>query len=435
MLPTFLTPTIRSKKTFLVLVLSIPFFFAFSYSQKITWETKNKGLDGRAVFSFAYGLRGEVYAGSWADEIFKSTDDGLSWKQVTFGKNAPKSSQSGNSKILSIMVDKAGVIFAGGESGVVYRSNDQGDTWSICKTAFDRSKITAIVKDSVGNIFVGTANAGVTRSTDNGQTWEIASPGFIVTSLAINQHGELFAGSQSHGVYHSADTGKTWTEMNLGLANNSIEALVINGAGDLIAGSPQGIFKLRGGEKKWVTKLSYRYAKAFTKVGSDILVMSNTSGIFFQSSDGGETWSEFIARDLSSVWMNAVVTTANNHLLVGAEVSGIFRSTDMARHWRGANDGLVNPYVIMTCRLDKRTLVAGLRMGGIFSSTDDGESWFGRGFSWQNIIAIASGSSGYTFALVDQPHARFQRSDDNGETWSFFPTRTAGMPALFPCCQ
>jgi photosystem II stability/assembly factor-like uncharacterized protein len=425
MRPTFLTPIIRSKKPFLFLVFSIPFFFAFSYSQRITWETKNKGLDGRAVFSLAFGVRGEVYAGSWADEIFKSTDDGLSWKQVTFGKNAPKTSQSGNSKILSILIDKAEVIFAGGESGVVYRSNDQGDTWSICKTAFDHPKITAIVKDSSGNIFVGTANAGVTRSTDNGQTWDIVSSGFTVTSLVINQHNELFAGSQSHGVYHSTDAGKTWTEMNLGLANNSIEALFINGAGDLMAGSQQGIFKLRSGEKKWVTKLPYRYAKAFTKVGSDILAMSNTSGNFFQSSDDGETWSQFIAKDIGSVWMNTIVTTTNNHLLVGAEVSGIFRSTDIARHWREANAGLVNPYVVMACRLDKRSLIAGLRMGGIFLSTDDGESWSHRSFSWQNITAIASGQSGYTFALVDQPHARFQRSDDNGETWSFF---NEGLP-------
>ena len=79
----------------------------------------------------------------------------------------------------------------------------------------------------------------------------------------------------------------------------------------------------------------------------------------------------------------------------------------------------------MACRLDRRTLIAGLRMGGTFLSTDDGESWFHRSFSWQNITAVSSGPSGYTYAIVDQPHVRFQRSDDNGETWSFF---VEGLP-------
>ena len=123
--------------------------------------------------------------------------------------------------------------------------------------------------------------------------------------------------------------------------------------------------------------------------------------------------------------MNAIVTTTNNHLLVGTEVYGIYRSTDNARHWRETNTGLTNPYVIMACRLDRRTLIAGLRMGGTFLSTDDGESWFHRSFSWQNITAVSSGPSGYTYAIVDQPHVRFQRSDDNGETWSFF---VEGLP-------
>ncbi|MGA7161086.1 MAG: YCF48-related protein [Bacteroidota bacterium] len=423
--PTFPAPTFRSTRIFIILVLLVPLFFASSYSQGTKWETKNKGLDGRAVFSLAYGTQGEVYAGSWADEIFKSTDDGLSWMQVTFGKNSPKNNPSGTGKILTILVDKAGVVFAGGESGVVFRSDDHGSTWAILKTPINNPKITAIVKDSIGNLFVGTANTGVIRSTDNGQTWEIMQSGFTATVLVAGRHNELFAASQSHGVLHSTDTGKTWAEIAAGLPGIAIEALYVDSSGDLIAGSQQGIFKLRSGEKKWATKLAYRYAKEFTKAGSDIIAISNTSGNFFQSSDEGETWSQFIAKDIASAWMNTIVTTTNGHLLVGTEVYGIFRSTDLARHWRETNSGLANPYVVMVCRLDKRTIIAGLRMEGIYASTDDGESWSHRSFSWQNITGIASGRSGYTFAIVDQPHARFQRSDDNGETWSFF---TQGLP-------
>ncbi len=418
--PAYSSPIITNKKFFFSLTLSITILSALGYSQTVTWEQKNKGLNGRAVFSLASGTHGEVYAGSWADEIFKSTDDGLNWKQVTFGKNAPAGNQSGVNKILSIIVDNKGKVFAAGESGVIYASTDQGAAWTTTKTMFDHVRIRAIAKDSAGDLFAAAENKGIIRSTDDGLSWAVSSPFMNVTALAVNSNNELFAASQSQGIYHSEDTGKTWTFMNLGLPNGEIEAFYVNQNGDCIAGGQQGIYKLRSGEKKWGVRLSYRYAKAFTRSGTDIIAMSISAGSFYQSPDDGETWSEFNAKDLGAVWMNAIVTTTSDHLLVGTEVYGVYRSTDNARHWRETNAGLTNPYVVMACQLDKRTLIAGLRMGGIFLSTDDGESWFHRSFSWQNISAVASSPSGYTYALVDQTHARFQRSDDNGETWSFF---------------
>ena len=246
----------------------------------MTWEPKNKGLNGRAVFSFACGSHGEVYAGSWADDIFKSTDDGLNWKQVTFGKNAPEIDRSGVSKILGIIIDRRGKVFAAGESGIIYSSNDQGATWSMSKTMFDRARIKAIAEDSAGDLFAAVENKGIIRSTDDGQTWAISSPFMNVTALAVNRNNELFAASQSSGIFHSADSGRTWTFMNLGLPNNAIEALYVNGSGDCLAGGQQGIYKLQNGGKKWEAKLSYRDTKAFARSGSDIIAMSISAGSF-----------------------------------------------------------------------------------------------------------------------------------------------------------
>jgi Secretion system C-terminal sorting domain len=68
-----------------------------------------------------------------------------------------------------------------------------------------------------GDIFAGTEK-GVYRSTDNGNTWTQTNGGLMtakVNSLAINSDGFVFAGSDGRGVFRSLEPTTAITETRI----------------------------------------------------------------------------------------------------------------------------------------------------------------------------------------------------------------------------
>ena len=80
-------------------------------------------------------------------------------------------------------------------------------------------------------IFIDGAG-GVYRSTDNGGSWTEVNPGVItqdVRALAINSSGDIFAGLYpGTGVYRSTDNGGSWVAVNNGITCTNIWSLAIN---------------------------------------------------------------------------------------------------------------------------------------------------------------------------------------------------------------
>src|SRR5262245_3898490 len=81
---------------------------------------------------------------------------------------------------------------------------------------------------SGSSLFAASRTQGVYRSTDNGGTWSSAGlTGMGMVSLAV--HGTaLFAGG--NGVFRSLDGGATWTGVSTGLgADVRVSALAVTG--------------------------------------------------------------------------------------------------------------------------------------------------------------------------------------------------------------
>jgi ligand-binding sensor domain-containing protein len=66
-----------------------------------------------------------------------------------------------------------------------------------------------------------------------------------VRALAEGARGAMFAGTVADGVFASVDGGATWTPANEGLAARSVLSLAIDSTGDLVGGTPQGVFRAR----------------------------------------------------------------------------------------------------------------------------------------------------------------------------------------------
>ena len=70
------------------------------------------------------------------------------------------------------------------------------------------------------------------RSTDNGESWTEINNGITVPfiiSLVTNSNGDIFAGADfGGGIFRSTDNGDSWTPVDNGLTtSNNVNALTV----------------------------------------------------------------------------------------------------------------------------------------------------------------------------------------------------------------
>jgi photosystem II stability/assembly factor-like uncharacterized protein len=152
---------------------------------------------------------GEIYffagtaSGShgWGGAILLSNDIGMTWDRLN-ATNLPD---------INSLVSIRSVLFAGSDTGGVYRSTNNGAIWAAVNNGLtDRSVLCLTAKDTV--IFVGTENGNVYQSSDYGSNWTSASSGLTefssIYSIAI-LGSKIYAGT-SAGMYLSTNDGTSW---------------------------------------------------------------------------------------------------------------------------------------------------------------------------------------------------------------------------------
>ncbi len=123
-------------------------------------------------------------------------------------------------------------------AGGVFRSTDQGRTWSALVMPADLQPAdiqqVATTSAAPGTLFVAGPGAGVIRSDDDGRTWSAASgnlPSKDVSALAVHSFhpGTLYALITGGGIFRTEDGGDHWQKMDdgprakvIGLAHSTL---------------------------------------------------------------------------------------------------------------------------------------------------------------------------------------------------------------------
>lgn len=152
-----------------------------------------------------------VYAGTWANGIYKSVNGGATWTQS--GLNTM------NVTAVTIFGNK---VFAGTHDSDspkgVYISTDNGTSWN--QSSLNNKVISSFAVQG-SNIFAGTFSynpSGVFISTDYGSTWSVTSLNNKLVNTVFAYNGMLFAGVYNGGVFYSSNNGTTWTAKNEGFS-------------------------------------------------------------------------------------------------------------------------------------------------------------------------------------------------------------------------
>lgn len=174
--------------------------------------------------SFAHNRRGEIVAGvGWSGRVYISPDGGDSFKEVYKAPGA----------IYSLVCLPNGDLVAGTEAAGVFRSTDDGRTWTDlgCPLATATEKgsgnIQTIAATGKGDFLVGgrvyTGTAGIIRHVQDRQ-WVFSNKGIPATqpagdltgrSLLLGSDGKLYA--LAGRAYRSDDDGRTWMPFDAGL--------------------------------------------------------------------------------------------------------------------------------------------------------------------------------------------------------------------------
>ena len=379
-------------------ILLIPYFILILI---FTLSQKSKGQIDETIYSslewsFVGPTRGgrstaitgiptkpyTFFMGTTGGGVWKTTDAGLNWKnvsdgEITVGSIGAVASSPSDPSIMYVgtgSADPRGNISSGNG---IYKSLDYGETWEFSglSKAGQIGSIKIHPKNSnivyvavLGNIFGQNSERGVYKTTNGGKTWEkihFISSKTGARDIEINPKNSreilasfwtvqrkpwtLVDGSDEGGIFLSKNEGKTWEKLTKGL--------------------PKGL----------IGKIEIEYSPVNAKrIWAMIQAKEEEEGGLYRSDDGGMNWKR-INRDhklRQRGWYYSHITAdPQNENIIYASNTGFYKSIDGGKTFdkrirtpHGDNHGVwINP--------DNTKIMINCNDGGANVSLNGGETW------------------------------------------------------------
>jgi photosystem II stability/assembly factor-like uncharacterized protein len=242
------------------------------------------------------GYHSYSYAG-YCMATFKSTDGGASWTAKLFNS----SSRSGRAYCIAVSPSSPNILYLGGyySDGFtnvekVYKSTDSGDSWQDVTGPIDTNPYSIIIDPTNSSkVYVGT-NWSVYRSSDSGQTWKKGEGRVYAYALAMDpSNPETIYTGYNKNCFKSADGGITWTEYKAGLCGTCQDILVCSGR--VYYGSYAGLYKSLDGGTTWEAshlgiKNNVIPAIAVARSSPEVIYAEASQNGLFKSTDFGSSW-------------------------------------------------------------------------------------------------------------------------------------------------
>jgi photosystem II stability/assembly factor-like uncharacterized protein len=307
--------------------------------------------------------------------------------------------------------------------------------------------VTVVVADPQdGNlIYAGSdysdgAGGRIFRSTNGGSHWDLLLEGADVTDMVMHPdssnilYAALASGiANSPGVIKTTDGGATWLQSDSGIYHDwetSVLRLVINprhpdtlfaGTGGIYGG---GLYRTTNGGRLWNYVADTNgpgganvRGIAINPDSTNIVYASDySSGRFYTSSDGGDTWSFILPKILYGAGAYQVAfgeASSTIYLANGHDVQApksMFKSTDSGHSWSNIANGIPGNYANIFCLTGKKgstpdELFIGLLWwndfpadsahgGGVFCSSDSGHMWNYTGLDSAAVTSLSLSPNG-----------------------------------------
>ncbi|UII81243.1 glycosyl hydrolase [Flagellimonas sp. CMM7] len=415
----------------------------------LKWRNIGPFRGGRSVTSS--GVIGQpmtYYMGSTGGGIWKTVDDGITWKNVSDGFL-----KTGTVGAIAVSESNPNIVFAGmGEHAArgvmtsmgdgVYKSTDAGKTWKHVGLDETRHISDVIIHPTNPDIVFVTAQGaqygpsnqrGVYRSLNGGDTWEnvlfvdentgasslsmdMTNP--LILYAAMWQHRRypwtIESGGENSGLYKSTDGGTNWKKLKEGLpkafgkAGISVSRANAERVFAVIEaeGKKGGVYRSDDAGKKWIQINSNRINIARSWYYMEIFADPQDENVVYvlnapvtKSIDGGKSFTPLPTPhgDNHHLWINP----NDNSKMINSNDGGANISNNGGKSWstqqnqptsqfyRVITDNLV-PYNVYGGQQDNSAIA-------IASRTND------NGIDWKDWYSVAGCESAFLAFDPDNP--------------------------------
>ncbi len=369
----------------------------------------------------------------------------------------------------ALAIDNQGILFAGviyysryssfQDSSGIYRSTDNGETWTFIDAIPATDNPILIVCDTQDKLFVGCRGSGVRISTNGGNSWMNKTKGLMATfvnSLGINSQGHFFAATDGGGVYRSYDNGATWDQVNNGLSSTALGPIAINPNNDIFVGCIRSqtypyynnIFRSTNDGLDWTAVGLFEWVPVYSLsmnsqgelfAGSNYCDYVSCGRVHF-STNNGTTWNSMGTIDtvLDVPRIYSILPSNDGSIFIGAEASlrnsylrfgAVYKYDNHEKKWLGvfSSFGSIKSLVLdstgavlagyMSGKIDSFWMG-----GGVVRSIDNGAHWDTTGLSNVDVLSMIVAPNGKIFAgTIDGAYL----TNDNGFNWINI---TSGLP-------
>jgi Leucine-rich repeat (LRR) protein len=258
----------------------------------------------------------------------------------------------------------------------------------------------AIDPSSPSTAYAGTSYGGVFKSTDNGASWSTSNNGLavrLINALAIDpaNPSTIYAGTYSQALeqpslFKSTDGGASWAPSATGLNGRfgrytSVDCIALDQStpATLYAGTQEGPYKSTDAGASWTSVGTFSVSSLAIDPSAPATLYAGSSQAMYKSTDGGANWLQ-IGDFTGTTVVAIVIDVTDPAVLYAAHVNGVSKSVDGGQNWQSLPTGLTHPN-LWELAIDPSNhnvlYVGGHRTGylddeyGVFKTSDGGANW------------------------------------------------------------
>jgi photosystem II stability/assembly factor-like uncharacterized protein len=280
-----------------------------------TWETSNHGYAHRYVSALLADNQNAntLYVGLVNDReyggVFYSHDNGQHWMQKAAGL--------GGRDVFALKQTASGMLVAGTNRGIFYLEHNgtewhpmnavavaetktvtrKGSKKPVTTTIWHKTELEARVNDLEldSHRWLAATTSGVYTSTDMGKAWHGGRVLGQQDFVSVRAKGDTVVAATRSTVMVSNDGGEKWQQASLPNYVVGIRNAAIAGDNQFLIAAREGAFRSNDGGATWEHIVDGLPAKDITSVSFDsthkrLLATSDSTGVIFESRDGGRTW-------------------------------------------------------------------------------------------------------------------------------------------------